>query len=297
MKVLCFGSLNIDYVYFVSHFVKGGETLSSIDFQKNPGGKGANQAGALSKAGCETYMAGKIGQDGKFLLDYLKSCNVDCSFVRVTDKTTGHAIIQLDDNRQNAIVLYPGENKNIDISEIDDVLAHFCSGDWIVLQNEINNIQYIINKAHEKGMFICLNPAPFDSSITSLPLELLNLLVVNEIEAAGLANIDSNDFESILDILHSKYPYLEIIMTVGKKGAYYQKGNNRIHQPIIDGPVVDTTAAGDTFIGYYIASTIKGFDSSKALYYASKASGLTVSRQGALSSIPLSDEVFSQEVL
>ena len=150
MKVLCYGSLNIDYVYEVPHFVEPGETLSSLSMSKNPGGKGANQAAALAKSGCKTFMAGKIGKDGEFLINTLQSYGVDCSFITISDNPSGHAIIQLDEKKQNSILLFPGENKNITYEEINSVLSHFDKDDWIILQNEINNLSYIINKAKEK---------------------------------------------------------------------------------------------------------------------------------------------------
>lgn len=284
--------MNIDYMYTVPHFVRAGETLSSISFEKNPGGKGCNQAGALAKAGCDVYMAGKVGADGVFLVDRLRSCGVDCSHVRITDKSTGHAIIQLDRNSQNSILLFPGENKNITEEEISEVLGNFGEGDWLILQNEINNLSLIIRSANLIGMRICYNPAPFDDSVLSLPLEMVDLLIVNEIEASGIAGVQGCGYDEILDELRKRFPDKELIMTVGKHGSYYQMGETRIHQDIFPCKVVDTTAAGDTFIGYYIASLIKGYDTRQALDIASKASSLAVSRKGSLDSAPYADEVF-----
>ena len=175
MRILCYGSLNIDMIFTVPHFVEAGETLSSSSMTRSAGGKGANQAAALAKAGCETYMAGKVGKDGQFLVDILDDFSVDCSNVMVTDNPSGQAIIQLASNNQNAIILLPGENKNIKKDEIDNVLGKFSAGDWIVLQNEINQIGYIMEKAAERNMRICFNPAPFEDSVRSLPLNLVEL--------------------------------------------------------------------------------------------------------------------------
>ena len=294
MKVLCYGSLNIDYVYKVPHFVSAGETLSSTSLATNPGGKGANQATALSKAGCETYMAGKIGKDGLFLLDVLSSAGVNHSFVNVTDKRTGHAIIQLDSHCQNSILLYPGENRNITEEEIDKVLSEFSSSDWLVLQNEINNLPLIITKAKKIGMKICLNPAPFDESIFSLPLSDIDYLIVNEVEGAGLCGHDGLSYEEILDELKMKFPQSAIVMTVGENGSYYQKGSERIYQECIKCEAKDTTAAGDTFIGYFIASLIKGYQIRTAMKYAAVASSIAVSREGAIPSVPYAEEVFKE---
>ena len=259
MRILCYGSLNIDMVFKVPHFVEAGETLSSSSMTRSAGGKGANQAAALAKAGCETYMAGKVGRDGRFLVDILEGFSVDCANVLVTDNPSGQAIIQLSDSNQNAIILLPGENRNIAREEIDSVLAKFSAGDWIVLQNEINLIGY------------------------------------NEIEGAGLAGCKGS-YEEIIGKLSELYPEQEIIMTAGSKGAYYRGREGFIYQPIIDYPVVDTTAAGDTFIGYYLASCIRGLSVKESLYYASKASGIAVSRPGAMQSVPVKDEIFTEEV-
>lgn len=291
MKVLCLGSLNIDMTFSVPHFVKAGETISSSSMRRSAGGKGANQAASLAKAGCEVYMAGKVGKDGMFLVDELNGFGVDCRYVIVTDNPSGQAIIQLSDERQNAIILLAGENRNISKNEIDSVLSVFSSGDWIVLQNEINLIDYIIEEAHKRGLRICFNPAPFDDNARNVNFDIVDLLIVNEIEGASLAGISAS-FEETIEKLANMYPAVEIIMTVGSKGAYYAGCDGLLYQPIIDYPVVDTTAAGDTFIGYYLASIISGYSVKEALYYASKASGIAVSRSGAMQSVPVYSEVF-----
>ncbi len=293
MKVLCYGSMNIDMVFSVPHFVKAGETLSSFSMTKNAGGKGANQAGALAKAGCNTYMAGKVGKDGLFLVDGLKEAGIDCSHVIITDNPSGQAIIQLDENSQNAIILLAGENKNIRREEIDATLSDFSSGDWVVLQNEINEIGYIIMKAKERGMRICFNPAPYEASVLSLPIDSVDLLILNEIEGADMAGLGSDaEHIDVIQTLHNRYPGPEIVLTEGKKGSYYVGREGLLHQDIIDYPVLDTTAAGDTFIGYFLASVISGCSVKEALVFATKGSGIAVSRKGALQSIPVKEEVF-----
>lgn len=294
MKVLCYGSLNIDHVYRVPHFVEAGETLSSSSLEVNPGGKGANQAAALAKAGCETYMAGKLGSDGLMLKDTLESYGVDCSHVVITDNPSGHAIIQLDENCQNSIILFPGENRNIKTEEIDTVLSDFDKGDWLILQNEINNLSYLIKSARKKGMVICFNPAPFDESVLSLPIADVDLFVVNEVEGSGMAGLKDAGYTEILDSLRDKFPTSAVIMTVGANGSYYQKGDKRVYHEAIKCTVKDTTAAGDTFIGFFIASRIQGFSVEKSLDYATKASSIAVSRSGAMASVPYCDEVFKQ---
>ncbi len=294
MRFLNYGSVNIDLIFTVDHIVKGGETLQSTSLTRSAGGKGANQSAALAKAGATVFHAGKVGRDGDFLLQLLTSYGVDVSHIRTYDGATGQALIQLDANKQNAIILYSGGNGAITTDEIDQTLEHFGFGDVLVLQNEIVHIDYLIKNAKRRGMKVCMNVAPFDPSALSLPLELIDILVVNEIEGAGLADMrQTSDYKAILERLVTRYPASEILLTIGKQGCWYAFKDLRVHHDIYDTPVVDTTAAGDTFIGYYLASIARGCSIRQALQYASKAAGLAVSRPGAMASIPLAEEVFS----
>jgi ribokinase len=293
MKILVFGSLNIDLIFSVDHIVLPGETISSSSLVKSAGGKGANQAAACAKAGLSVYMAGKIGQDGEFLLELLQSYGVNTKHVAHYPGATGQALIQLDKNSQNAIVLFPGGNKEITPAEIDAALGEFGGGDMIVLQNEIIRTGEIMNAAHRKGITICLNPSPFDSIIETLPLELVDLFFVNEIEGALLAGLPLNtNYGQVLEKLTARFPRAEILLTAGKEGAFYGCGAERAKGDIVDLPVADTTAAGDTFTGYFIAARQKGFPVRESLAMACKASSLTVSQAGAMQSIPLAEEVF-----
>ncbi len=180
MQFLNYGSVNIDLIFTVDHIVRGGETLQSTSLTKSAGGKGANQSAALAKAGAEVFHAGKIGDDGSFLLELLSSYGVDISLIRRYDGATGQALIQLDSQKQNAIILYGGGNVAITTNEIDEALQRFSPGDMLVLQNEIVHSGYLIREAKKRGMKVCMNLAPFDPSLRELPLGLLDLLVVNE---------------------------------------------------------------------------------------------------------------------
>lgn len=292
-KILVFGSLNIDIVYSLDHIVRPGETILSSDIEKNPGGKGLNQACAISKTGLDVYMAGCVGEDGAMLLDTLSSFGVDVSNVKSVSVPTGNAIIERSKDGQNSIILFAGANRVIDKMMIDDVVASFEEDDIIVLQNEINGLEYIIEKASEKGMYVVFNPAPFDPSVFSLPLDKVNLLVVNEIEGAGIADKDDNaTYEDILDALREKYRKTEVIMTCGCNGSYWQKNDERIYQEALKVDAVDTTAAGDTFIGYFIASRELGHTVKESMRYATVASSITVTRKGAAGSVPEGNEVF-----
>lgn len=294
MKVLVYGSLNIDLVFAVDHIVLPGETISSSSFARNAGGKGANQAAALAKAGLDVFMAGKIGKDGEFILRLLNSYGVDTTPVSVYEGCTGNALIQVDKNGQNSIVLYAGGNGDIGPREAESVISSFEAGDYIVLQNEISHTKEIIAAAKKRGMKIHLNPSPYNEKIEALPLEAVGCFFVNELEGAALAGRRKDDPADVMDGLTARFPKAEIILTAGRGGAYYGQGRDlREYAGIVDAPVVDTTGAGDTFTGYFLAARAKGFGIRQSLETASKAASITVSRKGAMDSVPFAKEVFS----
>ena len=294
MKVLCFGSLNIDYTYKVPHFVKKGETLASERLQVFGGGKGLNQSVALAKAGTEVYHAGSIGQDGMFLLDMLKDAGANTDFVKILDTVrTGNAIIQNDKSGDNCIILYGGANQAITREQVDEVMSHFESGDYLVLQNEINELGYIVEKAHEKGMIIVLNPSPMNEKILALPLDV-NYFILNEVEAAqilGKEDKGEESWEQIADDLLKKFPQATIVLTMGSEGSVFKNQKETVCQSIYKVQAVDTTAAGDTFSGYFIGGILGGLSAKEAMDQASKASAIAVTRKGAAPSIPVLTEV------
>jgi ribokinase len=293
MKTLVYGSLNIDLIFTVDHIVQPGETIASSALEKSAGGKGANQAAALAKAGMETHIAGKIGVDGRFLLELLESYAVNTERVSIYPGATGQALIQLDPNKQNSIILYAGGNGEIQKDEINDVLKSFDAKDAILLQNEIPHVGAIIERAKKQGMKIFLNPSPYDERVEKFPLNLVDVLFVNEIEGSALASLPAGTPPPlILDILTERFPEAEIILTAGRDGAYYGSGRVREKGETVDLPVVDTVGAGDTFTGYYIAAREKQFSVPEALRLACKAASIAVSKKGAMQSIPFKEEVF-----
>lgn len=295
MKVLCFGSLNIDYTYKVDHFVKKGETLSSESLQVFCGGKGLNQSIALAKAGVDTYHAGAVGEDGVFLLEELQKAKVDTGCVAVRqDVRTGNAIIQNDREGDNCILLYGGANQAITKEQVDAVLEHFVSGDFLILQNEINEIPYIMEQSHRKGMKIALNPSPMNEKIFRLPLETVDYFLLNEVEAGqilGETAEKGTDGAGLARALLDKFPKAAVVLTMGGDGAVYMDSKETIIQPVYKVHTVDTTAAGDTFTGYFIGGLLRGDSVRKAMDMASRAAAIAVTRQGAAPSIPLLSEV------
>jgi ribokinase len=293
MKLLVYGAINIDFVYQVDHIVLPGETISAVSMQKSAGGKGANQAAAAAKAGIEVYAAGKVGNDGGFLLDLLKSYGVKTENVSIWDGPTGHALIQVDKNGQNSIIIHAGGNGEITPAEAQTVISNFNNEDIISLQNEVPFTAQMMNLAAKAGMKICYNPSPWDDNIQKLPLELVDLFIVNELEGPALAGLSAETpAEETLLKLCGRFPGKEIILTAGKKGAYYGCDKLREKGNIVDLPVADTTGAGDTFTGYFLAARVKNYPTAQALNIACKASSIAVSKMGAMESIPFAQEVF-----
>lgn len=265
MKALNYGSLNIDFVYNVEHFVRSGETISSQNMAIFAGGKGLNQSVALAKSGIDTWHAGNIGEDGEFLAEILQKAGAHTDFISRLPGRNGHAIIQKQPNGQNCILLYGGSNRQNTRTQVDEVLSHFEKGDYLILQNEINEIAYIMERAHEKGMIIVLNPSPMDEKIFTYPLEYVDYFLLNEIEAKDLTGFDvctekeGIETDALLDAVCSHFPNSKVVLTLGEYGSIYKDEKQKIHQPIVKVPVVDTTAAGDTFTGFFIGSIAKGF--------------------------------------
>lgn len=294
MKILNFGSINLDYVYSVEHFVRPGETLSSTNLDVFCGGKGLNQSIAIARSGAVVYHAGAVGvSDGEVLLKTLAENKVNTDFIESLDSSlSGHAIIQVDDKGENSILLFGGANQLISEKRIDDVLLHFQKGDFLILQNEISHLQYIIDRAFKKEMIIILNPAPMNDSIKNIPLEKVSYLILNEIEAADICQSEKKD--NLAEVLHEKYPDAKIVVTLGENGVRYIDRDTKVKMPIFNVDVVDTTAAGDTFTGYFVGQIAKGGTIENSLKIASMAAALSVSRKGAEPSIPFIYEVLGK---
>lgn len=291
MKILNFGSLNIDIVYEVDHLVRPGETISSKNRRIFAGGKGLNQSIALARAGASVAHAGAVGaEDGRFLTDILSANGVDTGWIKVMKgEPSGHAIIQVDQSAQNNIILYGGTNQLINEEQIIATLAHFESGDYLVLQNEISNLAKLIDSAHARGMKIILNPSPLDEKIQALDLKKIDYLILNEIEAGDITG--ETETEAVLLKFRTEYPELKVVLTLGSAGAVYQDQTQRLTQPAFPVEAVDTTAAGDTFTGYFIAAMSRDTTIQEALRLASKAASISVTRRGAEASIPRQTEV------
>lgn len=292
MKILNIGSLNIDKVYAVDHFVQAGETLTAGHMDTFPGGKGLNQSIALARAGAEVWAAGAVGEDGAFLTQLLRQSGAHTELIEtLPDTATGHAIIQLVPQGQNCIIILGGANRALTEAAIDRALEKFGPGDLLLMQNETNLVPYAMEKAKEKGMKIALNPSPIDDALFSYPLELVDCFILNEIEGQAIAGIPESGPDKVMEALLHKFPRAAIVLTLGGDGVRYGKGQDRFSHGIFRVPVVDTTAAGDTFCGYFLASLAKGLEPREALRNASMASALAIGVRGAAVSIPTWEKV------
>jgi len=303
-RILCIGSINLDEVFSVSHFINPGETMSSLSFERFIGGKGNNQSTALARAGADVHHAGKIGSDGRTAVEQLRASGVDVSRIIEVDKPTGRALIQVDPSGQNCILLFGGANRAIRNDDIDAFLSGWGKGDSVLFQNEISALPYAMKRAKEQGLRIYLNPSPVDDIIRDLPLDTVDCFILNEIEGALLANVDGIDSEKdsgqsvdkqgekILKALRRRFRGADIVLTLGADGACYSGADGTVLS-LDAAPVepMDTTAAGDTFTGYFIAAVLRGEIPEVAMKEANAAAGICVTRKGAVVSIPRREEI------
>ncbi|MGE4565541.1 MAG: ribokinase [Victivallaceae bacterium] len=289
LDVLNFGSLNIDRVYRLDHLVRPGETILSRSYSVFAGGKGLNQSIALARAGLRVGHAGKVGPDGGLLLQTLEADGVDVSGVLRNGSVSGHACIEVDDRGENAIILFAGANGELTREEITAVLDRVGQETILLLQNELNDTAFILRQAAKRRLKVAINPAPCPPEVRDYPLNDVRYLFVNEVEAATLSG-ETNP-EAALAILVSRLPRAEIVITLGGKGALAGSAGSRHFTPVVPAKVIDTTCAGDTFNGYYLAGRLRGLTIPAALARAARAAAVTVSRPGAAPSIPVYSEI------
>lgn len=289
MKILNFGSINIDFTYRVPHFVRPGETLAARSVDRNAGGKGFNQSVALAKAGLEVHHAGHIGEDGRFLLDLCRQYGIHTESLTCIGTPTGNAMIQVDDRGANCILLYGGANREMEPGFVREVLSCFKPGDWIILQNEINCMDEILTLAHEAGLHIAINPAPMNDAISPGALSLAEWIILNETEAQELTSLEEPFAQ--LKALQEQFPDSSFLLTLGVHGSICHTEGKTFTCGACRVEAVDTTAAGDTFAGFFLAELINGENPAKALETATRASALAVTRRGAAQSIPTMEDV------
>lgn len=286
MKILNYGSCCIDNVYSVQDFVQPGETIASLSFAIHPGGKGLNQSIAMARAGAEVSQAGKLGEDGVWLKSLLEENGVNVDALQLISGPSGHANIQVSAAGENAIVIVGGSNREITPDDFSQAFANSESGDFLLLQNEVSHLADIMRFGHDKGLRIVFNAAPMTPDVMDLPLDLVEYLLVNETEAMTLTEANNDDPEVLLAKLKNQLPNTNVILTLGAEGAIFQGEAGTFTQEAFPAEAVDTTGAGDTFTGFFLAALAEGLAIPECLQLACKAASHSVTQPGAASSIP-----------
>lgn len=281
MAIWNLGSINVDYAYAVPHIPAPGETIAAAGRTTGLGGKGANMSVACARAGAVCRHIGAIGADGVWTRDRLTEYGVDTRFISVTDDPTGHAIICVAKDGENAITLFPGANVGISPAHIDRALTEARTGDWVLMQNETNGQPHTAKRARELGLRVAYAAAPFDVAAAMAMIEFADLLILNEIEMQQLFDATGK--------APAQLGVDTVIVTMGAKGAvlFDKSGDWAAREfPAIPVDPVDTTGAGDTFTGYVLAGLDRGLTVAQAMVLAGRAGALMVTRHGTADVIP-----------
>jgi len=284
MAVYNLGSINIDHIYTMPHLVGPGETLAATSYEAALGGKGANQSVAIARAGGVVHHAGMIHSRDEGWLSSMVGAGVNIDHILRGDMPTGHAIVAVDDETaENQIILAPLSNASLPADLITDLLADAGEGAWALTQNETNLTAPFLREAKSRGLSVCYSAAPFVAEVTAGLLPLVDLLIVNAVEAEALSAHCGSPLKD-LGIRH-------LIVTLGGEGARYTGTEGEFEVPAIPVKAVDTTGAGDTYLGYVLAGIDNGESIAEAMKTASHAAAVQVTRPGASAAIPFREEL------
>ena len=297
-KILVIGSLNMDLVTMSERHPKLGETIIGKSFFQIPGGKGGNQAVAISKLGGDVTMFGCVGKDsyGDILIEELKKNDVNIDSVKKVEKNTGIATIVVDENADNTIIVVPGANFEIGIEDIDKNIELIKDADIVLLQLEIpiDVVEYILKKSKEYNKITILNPAPAEKLSAEI-IKNVDYLVPNETELELLSGMPTNSQEEVLEASKKlmKMGVKNLIVTMGKNGSIFVGEDKVVNVGIHKVKAVDPTAAGDSFIGGVIRMLAEGKKIEEAMEFGARVGAITVTKEGAQSSLPTWDEVIN----
>lgn len=296
-EIVVVGSLNMDTVVSVPYIPKIGETILATDVNYYGGGKGANQAIAVARLGSSVSMIGKVGKDknGRALLDSLTKEGVDTTSIEVSENITGTAFINVSSKGENNIVVYPGANKDLDIAQIERHRKVIENSSVCVLQLEIpyEVVKHVINICYEKDVKVIFNPAPATSGIEDELIRKTYILIPNETELNILSGTHNDSSETLEDVAKKVYNKgcENLIVTLGEKGGLYLQNKEIEYFKSKKVVPIDTTAAGDSFVGAMAASIVEGKTIPESIEFATFAAALTVTKPGAQYSLPTKREV------
>lgn len=296
-KVVVIGSLNMDLVTRAPRLPRGGETLIGRSFSTVSGGKGANQAVAAARLGAQVSMVGCVGSDayGEQLRGALLAEQIDCQAVSTVDGASGVALIVVDDNSQNAIVIVAGANGALTPQVIDRFDAVLQAADVIICQLEVPDatVGHALKRGRELGKVVILNPAPASQPLPADWYAAIDYLIPNESEASALSGlpVDSLDTAETAAARLIAMGASKVIITLGAQGSLFANGKGFEHFPAPNVKAVDTTAAGDTFVGGFSAALAAGKTEAEAIRFGQVAAALSVTRAGAQPSIPTLSDV------
>ena len=283
-RLVNLGSLCVDNVYAVPNIATAGETVASLSHAVHPGGKGLNQSLAAARAGATVAHFGCIGADGRWLKEALAQAQVDVAGIREVPGASGHAVIQVNPQGANAITIAGGANRRLTEADFDAAYAGLGPEDWLLLQNEINDLERVLAPAAETPARVAFNVAPVDGRERAYDLADVDLLIVNEVEAAALAGVAEP--EAALATLCQRHPKSDVVLTLGCDGLLHGRGTAHASLDAFPVTAVDETAAGDAFVGYLMAALLAGRGMQDALRRGSAAGALAVTQAGAATSIP-----------
>jgi len=296
-KVVVIGSLNMDLVTRAPRLPRGGETLIGESFATVSGGKGANQAVAAARLGADVSMVGCVGSDayGAELRGALLAELIDCQAVSTVDGSSGVALIVVDDNSQNAIVIVAGANGALTPQVIDSFDAVLQAADVIICQLEVPDatVGHALKRGRELGKTVILNPAPASRPLPADWFAAIDYLIPNESEASALTGLPVDSLESA-ETAATRLIAMgagKVIITLGAEGSLFADGTRLEHFPAPKVKAVDTTAAGDTFVGGFAAALVAGSSEAEAIRFGQVAAALSVTRAGAQPSIPTLSDV------
>jgi ribokinase len=279
-----FGSINVDHVYRVAAMPSPGETLTAGSYQKLLGGKGINQSIAIARAGQAPVHIGSLGSDDSWTMEQVKNFGIDTALIAQSAHPTGHAVIYVDDAGENQIVIFGGANQDLQPAQIEEAFKTCAGADhWVLVQNETNLLADIVDQAKSAGFKVAYSAAPFVADTVAELIDKIDLLAVNEVEAEATARL--------LGVAVSEIAVPQLLITRGSKGVEFHSHGEVHNQPAFRVEAVDTTGAGDTFLGSFLAHHCYGVEIAQSLRYASAASALQVTRPGAAVAIPAREEV------